>query len=151
LVSNGTVSFSDFFKDIVSLSYMGDIRTYLKAERKDKIDNVVLGAFEQYMQLYGDFFKKYEIEVKDGMMYINPLVLDRLYDNIPEAFLEGAKILSGYYMSAEEFKSLFLAKLSSRERRIIFERYIRKLNLHYSVIALLTGLYSSNISKIVTL
>jgi hypothetical protein len=148
-MNEGKVSLLSFFKDIVSLSFMGDIRTYLKAERKDKVDNIVIGAFEQYVKLYDLFFKKYNITVKDDLIYLTPDILVNVYDNIPKAFLQNVKINSNNYISDKEFKLLFLIK-DTTVRRSIITQYIKKLNFRYSLSALLTGIYSSNFAKIVS-
>jgi hypothetical protein len=148
-MNEGKVTLKDFFKDIVRLSFIGDVRTYLKAERSDKIDNIVLGAFEEYVKLYKPFFEKYNIVIEHEHIILSQRVNEEVYNNIPLSFLENVKINAKLYLSQKEFKDRFINNFSSNNRRLILENYIKKINLKYSIYALITGLYSSNISKIV--
>ena len=58
----------DFYVDLANLSYIGDIRTYLRAEKKDKIKNVVIGAIKYYDDIYRDIIEKYNIS-KDPQIF----------------------------------------------------------------------------------
>jgi hypothetical protein len=148
-MNEGRVDKFNFFKDIVKLSYMGDVRTYFKAEKKDKIDSIVHGAYEEYISLYSNFFEKYKFSNESEYIEINKESIFKLYDNIPRSFLNDLKIKSGYFISDFEFKVYFINKLSPIQRRKLIENYIKQMNLKYSCSAILTGLYSSNITKIV--
>ena len=43
---------------LVELSYVGDLRTYIKYEKSDKIKEMIEGSFDQYEKIYGNMFEE---------------------------------------------------------------------------------------------
>jgi hypothetical protein len=130
----------DFYADLAKLSYIGDIRTYMKAEKKDKIQNVVVGAVEEYNKIYDPFFNKYHIAN-------NANKLELLYDILPSKFIRSIQLNSNIFLPDHEFKSIFLYKLNHEGRRRLIDNYLKKLNLKFSIYGIFSGLISTDIDK----
>jgi hypothetical protein len=54
------ISQIDIYREIVQLTFLGDVRTKLKAETPNKIDNIVLGGLNNFKDLYKGVISKYE-------------------------------------------------------------------------------------------
>lgn len=135
--------------DIAEISYLGDIRTYMKAEKKNKILNVVLGAFDEYLNIYGPIMTKYCLKSNENEDYIiqDEYKMENLYDLIPKKFLGSLKIFCNNYENEKEFKKYFLYKLNHTERKYLIEAYLKKLNLKYSIYGILSGIFTTDVHK----
>jgi hypothetical protein len=118
----------------------------LKAEKKDKIKNVVLGAIEYYDEVYHDLLERYNISSNKDEFEFAPELNLRHFNNIPENFLNSLMVYIGEF-NKEEFKYNFARNMSYQDRRLLLDSYLKKTNLQYSCSGILSGLYSTDIHK----
>jgi hypothetical protein len=132
--------------DLANLSYIGDIRTYLKAEKKDKTKNVVLGAIEYYDEVYRAIIEKYNISNDSETFEFPPEMNLRHIQNLPDHFISSLMLYLKEF-NKEDFKYNFCRNMNYNQRRYILESYIKKINLTYSCKGIISGLYSTDLHK----
>jgi hypothetical protein len=136
----------DFYVDLANLSYMGDIRTYLRAEKKDKIKNVVIGAIEYYDDIYRDIIEKYNISKDPQIFEFIPEMNLRHLENLPYPFVNSLMSYTKEF-NKEEFKYNFCRNMNNNERRYIIDSYLEKRNFLYSCKGIISGVYSTDLNK----
>ncbi len=141
------VHYIDFFTDLVKLSYIGDIRTFLRAEKKEKARNMVEGSLNQYKNLYGKYFEKYNIKIENDYIIITKENLEYIFLNIREEFLINTFNESKIFFNPNRNVEYFIGKLNDRQRKDIIEKYIKKMNLKYSIYGVISGIFSTDFIK----
>jgi hypothetical protein len=147
LKNSAKISIVDFFVDLAKLSYQGDIRTYLKAEKKDKINNVVLGALDLYLQIYQPMLDSYNVKKNGDYFIFDKKFNQDHYEKLPDLFKINLQLYMNNYSSKEEFENIFINKLTHEDRRFIIDSYLKRLNFYFSTYGIMSGLYSTNFSK----
>lgn len=138
----------DFFTDLVKLSYIGDFRTYMKAEKKEKANNIVQGALNFYIELYKIYFTKYKIKFENDYLFIDQENLEMLFSNLNENLALKIMINSkNYFADNKSYSEFFIKRLDYLQRRILLENYIKKQNLKFSIYQIIAGLISADITK----
>ncbi len=132
--------------DLAKISYIGDIRTHLKAEKKDKIKNVVLGALDSYLELYKPILDEYDVKIRGDNLVFNENLKEKHYHNIPNLFMTNLQLHTNDYNSKSYFKNYFLNTYRADTRREIIEDYLKSLNLKYSIYGVLSGMFTTNTS-----
>ena len=140
------ISKVEFFIHLANLSYIGDIRTYLKAEKKDKIKNVVLGALDYYLDIYSECIDKYNISSNPDIFEFAPELNIRHLNNLPKHFLNSFRMYLNEF-NQEEFIFNFARNMTHDQRNIILSAYLEKINFKYSSLGILSGLYSTDLNK----
>lgn len=141
--NNREITKLDFFIELAKLSYIGDFRTYVRAEKKDKVTNVVLGAFPLYEHIYKKYFEKYRINENNLLnieIDMNIHKYEKFYDNLPENFKKGLAKYSK--LTENQLKNTIF-----NDNKHLIENYIKHLNLKYSICAIISALYSTDIHK----
>ena len=135
----------EFFIDLAKLSYIGDIRTHFKAEKKDKIKNVVLGALDSYMILYKPIFEEFDVKIRGDMLVFDEKHNDKYFHNIPNLFMTNLQLHINDYNSKSKFENQFQSYKTEKRREII-DNYIKSLNLKYSIYGVMSGIFTTNTS-----
>ena len=99
----------ELFRDIVSLSYMGDIRMGI-AENPMKIDNIVSAQMEQIRELYKPFFNDVGLDTTDPSRWVCRKNSEELWNMLPVMFRRKA-------VQSPNFRTALIATLSNINRR----------------------------------
>ena len=146
----------NLYKDIVELSFMGDIRLYFKAEIKDKTLNVVLGAEELYDEIYSKYFKLYDLDRENliktlELTFKNDLEKQKLIkmcvENLPKEFINEVQKYKNLDRNID--MAVYLSRLENSNRNELINSYIKQLNLRTSIFGIFTALISTDFNKIV--
>jgi hypothetical protein len=160
------INLFDFFLDLANISYIGDIRTYLKAEKSNKMRNTVLGGFNYYLDLYSANFEKighnllkyfdpndtYSENTKIELKLSDNIKRD-LYRDIPKKFMnsligrQSLNSLNPSNFNEKKFEENFLFKMTYKERKEVIDSYLKSSNLRISVFNLASAKYSTNFTK----
>jgi hypothetical protein len=134
---------------LANISYIGDIRTYLKAEKEDKVKNVILGALNYYEEIYDKIALKYSINYDNEYYYINhdKSSLEFYFKNIPIEFKR--RLINNE--DENDFKNKLCKCYSHIERKKLIDSHLKRLNLKYSIYGIVSGIYSSDFFKGVNL
>jgi hypothetical protein len=146
LKNKSEVNTVDFFIDLAKVSYIGDIRTHFKAEKKDKIKNVVLGALDSYMILYKPIFDEFDVKICGDMLVFNEKLNDKHFHNIPKLFMTNLQLHINDFNCKSQFKNTFLNTFTTEKRREIIDSNLKSLNLKYSIYGVMSGIYTTNTS-----
>lgn len=119
----------------------------MKAEKKNKVRNVVLGAYDSYIDVYKDYITKYSVIDKNDVIHFNKKFLIEHLNNLPNSFVSGLKLYSNNVLNDNNFKDLFLFNFSHLERKFLIEIYLKSINFKYSIYGMLSGLYSTDLNK----
>ena len=133
---------NELYREIVELTYLGDIRTKVKAEVYNKADNIVHGGLEYFDALYKGVIDQHQegnyITLKNREITIsNPEIYHSSLHNLPYNFTNtrlNKELLSYDY----------------RKRKEIIDKYISELNYYSSINGILSGIISTNPIKLVS-
>lgn len=137
----------DFFTELVKLSYIGDIRTYLKAEKKEKARNMVEGSLNNYIDLYGKYFENFCIKLENDYLIFTEENLENMFKNIREDFILNVFSKSKIFYNPLVNDHYFSRRLNSEQRKEIIDYYIKSLNLKYSIYGIISGVFSTDFVK----
>jgi len=119
----------------------------MKAEKKEKARNIVEGALDRYIELYGKYFEIYKIKLENNFLIFNDDIYKIMFLNIREDFLTNAFIESKILFNSNQDIEFFIKRLNFEQRKIIIEKYIKKLNLRYSIYGIVSGVFSTDFIK----
>ena len=146
LKNKETIKKVDFFEDLAKISYIGDIRTYMKAEKKDKIKNAVLGSFDYYLEVYDEIIKKYNISTDNENFQFDHRLNEELIEKLPKYFIRRFMDHLNIF-DEKEFKHFFCQEFNFELRKMLLDSYLSKLNLKNSTQGIITSLYSTDMTK----
>jgi len=146
LKNKETVKKVDFFEDLAKISYIGDIRTYMKAEKKDKIKNAVLGSFDYYLEVYDEIIKKYNISTDNEYFQFDHQLNEELIEKLPKYFIRRFMDHLNIF-DEKEFKHFFCQEFNFELRKMLLDSYLSKLNLKNSTQGIIKSLYSTDMTK----
>lgn len=151
------ISKVEFFIDLARISYIGDFRTYMRAEKKDKVKNVVLGAFDEYVKIYNPYIHKYNSAGDNEDFFdFNPDkssstdFYSELYNSIPQSFLINFKYYLNLYTDNKDFKYILLNRMNFNDRKLLIDSFLKHLNFKASLYGIMSGIFSTDIHKIVS-
>lgn len=141
----------EFFTNLVSLSYTGDIRFKLKGEKKNKVEDIVSGGFnnlkeyyEKQLSLECEFLKS--LKTKLNSESVSSECIYNLLSNLPRGFITRLKIYNNFYRSNDDFIK-YLSFIKYDKRRVLILSLLQHNNLRVSFNALIIGLITSPILK----
>ncbi len=142
-----------FYQKLVEVSYMGDIRSYFKAESKDKTLNIVLGAVDLYDEIFNKYFNLLSLEKENLKISLKEKSDNDLWkkciEELPEEFLREISNIK-HNKNLDVFKEE-ICKGASEQRKTLLTNYIKNLNLKTSISGIIIALFSTNINKIVSI
>ena len=97
------------FRDIVSLSYIGDIRVGI-AENPRKIDNIVNAQMRELTQLYQPFFDNVGLDTSDSSRWVCRRNSEELWGMLPAMFRRKA-------VQSPDLRKSLISTLSNINRR----------------------------------
>lgn len=131
-----TITEHELYKNICSLSFIGDWRRIFHLENPNKIDNIVTGSFEELHNMY-DPLNDYCFGNED-MMIIDQQKLMTELDSLPYELLK--KISNKINLKEMKYNDYY-------EMRTTVLRYLKEKNLKASAAQPLKGLLLNGVSK----
>ncbi len=151
------INLLDFFIDLAQISYVGDVRTYVKAEKSNKMRNTVLGGFSYYQDLYSNNFNKIGLNLQKNLainsnteninieLNLSEKTIRQLYRAIPISFFHSVKYRE--FMIDSKFEENFLFNMTYKERKELIDSYLISSNLKNSVFNIISAIYSTDFNK----
>lgn len=134
----------EIFTNIVSLSYLGDIRFKIKGEKVTKIRDIVDGGYDYFVDYYKptikenvDFFNKNNIDSYNA--FINSMI-----HSLPKELV--SQISNKNKIENANLKE-YLSQLTFEERRKVLITYLEKVNFSVSCKALFSSFLASKVIK----
>lgn len=135
---------SNILLNIVGISYLGDIRFYLKGEKQSKVKDIYTGSYKNLLDEYSEYIKVYKIIYQKNNSIED--MVNKAIDDLPNGLKQ--RIYFKEYKNMHYDKYLFLIKnQDTSERRRVIIRYIESINLKYSIKYLLLSIFTSPLLK----
>lgn len=132
--------------NILNLSYIGDIRFYLRGEKKSKVKDMLNGSFNIYYNHFHDEFEELFSLLNSKKNHKYNIIFKEYLNKLPNSYICKIKMMNYNYISNESFKDL-LANCSFIVRKEVVFNYLKKINFKMSLKAFVINTFTSKFSK----
>lgn len=151
LISKDTKNFKEVLHNIISLSYLGDIRFYLKGEKSTKINDILYGSYNniynEYISLYNNL-NELNININEFKcnIKINSCKL-AILNNLPNKLLLNIQKKTNFKcLSLKDFKKI-MYHFDDEFLIDIVRNFLTKMNFNSSLKALFINFITSPVIK----
>lgn len=136
--------------NILNLSYIGDVRFYLKGEKRSKVQDMLDGGsleiyFENYKNEFEEIFLMLENNHLNDTNSLNLLIKNYL-NRLPLEYLSKIKLSNSFFKDNDSFID-FLSNNTFNTRINIINTYLKKINFNISLRAFVINTFTSKFSK----